>query len=269
MSKRIPMKLKRREAPEWVFPWRVFRDAWLPKASAIALVSGGFVILLTFFRIRVVPPAPWASDRASVIHVTDDEDGRALKIRAREGGPFPSRFDPAEWPDATATGQKLLASTGAGVPRPPTLRRLAYDKPPDPALFSSAGSPVLPKRRSTIEPPPSSSGLRTTPLLHPLSGITPQAMPADLPPFEGPVDPAINAGFWRFLLHLDTAGNVLDCVSLAGGDEPGLAAVSTWLRRMSFGRDAKKKSRWIALGLTFANLPATTPKPPADGPDSR
>lgn len=269
MTKRIPMKLKRREAPEWVFSWRVFRDAWLPKASAYLLVTGGFIILLTFFRIRVAPPTPWASDKASVIHVTNDEDGRTLKIRAREGGPFPSRFDPAEWPEAAAAEQKLLTATGAGAPRPPTLMRLAYDQPHEPPLLPSARDPVLPKRRSTIEPPPSSSGLRATPQLHPLSGITPKAMPAELPVFDAPVDPAMNAGFWRFLLHLDAAGNVLDCVSLAGGDEPGLAAISFWLRRISFGRDAQNNSRWIALGLSFANLPATPPKPPADGPDSR
>lgn len=268
MTKRIPMKHKRREAPEWVFPWRMFRDAWLPKASAWLLVAGGFVILLTFFRIRVVPPVPWASDKASVIHVTNDEDGRVLKIRAREGGPFPSRFDPAEWPEAAAAEQKLLTSAGTSAPLAPALRRLACDKPPEPPLLSSAGDPVLPKRRSTIEPPPSSAGLRATPLLHPLSGITPKAMPAELPVFDGPVDPAMKAGLWRFLLHLDAAGNVLECVSLAGGDEPGLTSISTWLRRISFGRDAKKTSRWIALGLSFANLPAATPKPPTDGPDS-
>lgn len=271
MKKRISMKLKRREAPEWVFSWRMFRDAWLPKTSAFLLVSGGFIILLTSFQIRVVSPTPWAADKASVIQVADDEEGLALRIRAREGGPFPSRFDPGEWVGASAIEQTLAATNYAPAPLQPVPRKLSNDDAPARPLLSSAGEPVLPKRRSASESPPSSAGLQPTPLLHPLSGITAEAMPVGTPPFIGPVDPAMSAGFWRFLLHLDAAGNVLDCVSLAGGEEPGLDALSAWLRRVSFGPETNKPSRWIALGLSFANLPAPeiTPKPPADGPDAR
>jgi hypothetical protein len=100
------------------------------------------------------------------------------------------------------------------------------------------------------------------PALYPLSGITPAEMPKELPPFDGEVAPAMAAEPWRFLLRLDTAGRVLDCISLVGGDEPGKTALEAWLRRVSFQPDRARATRWIALGLGFSNQPA-------DGSDTR
>jgi hypothetical protein len=100
------------------------------------------------------------------------------------------------------------------------------------------------------------------PSLYPLSGITPAEMPQELPPFDGPVNPAMAAESWRFLLRLNAAGGVLDCVSLSGGDEAGASALEDWLRRVSFQPEPAKPTRWIAVGVGFSNQPA-------DGSDAR
>jgi hypothetical protein len=92
--------------------------------------------------------------------------------------------------------------------------------------------------------------------LYPLAGITPAEMPPELPAFGGDVAPAMAAEPWRFLLSLNAAGGVIDCVSLTGGDEPGKEALVSWLRGVSFPPDPDGAPRWIALGLGFSNQSA-------------
>ena len=67
---------------------------------------------------------------------------------------------------------------------------------------------------------------------------------------------------WHFLVRLDAAGNVMDCVSLAGEAEGDAAPLEAWLRRVSFNPEPKKPSRWIAVGVGFTNQAA-------DGSDAR
>ena len=209
----------------------------------------------------MTPPTPWAIQKASLIHVTDDAVGRALTLRAREGGPFPSRFDPSEWEGATILEQAALAGTGwSPPPYVPVLRDLPAD-PTSPLAFAARGKATLPKLRPESLTAPPVTKLRLAPVLYPLSGITAAAMPRELPPFDGVVDAIMTAAPWRFLLRLNAAGNVLEGVSLAGGDEGGLAPLEAWLRRVSFNSAPGQPSRWLAVGVGFTNQPA-------DGPDA-
>jgi hypothetical protein len=95
MGKRISIRQQRKEAPEWIFNWRSTGNPALSKWLAILVTAGLFALLMTFVRIRVWSPVAWAAPKAGVIQVTDDAIGRALTLRAREGGPFPSRFLPS------------------------------------------------------------------------------------------------------------------------------------------------------------------------------
>jgi hypothetical protein len=261
MAKRVSMRHKRKEAPEWVFPWAGLRASSFPKIFAILLVGGAFAVLLTSIRIRVAVPAPWAAPKASVIQVLDDAEGRSLSMQAREGGPFPSRFEPAAWELASAIEQAAYqAARWRPPPYVPPLREL----PEGPSLpkLTKPGAPVLPSRQPAAESLPLAVKRVLVPTLYPLSGITPAQMPREMPPFEGEVPPAMAAEPWRFLLRVNAAGGVLDCVSLTGGDEPGKAALEAWLRRVSFQSGPEGATRWIALGLGFSNQPA-------DGTDAR
>jgi hypothetical protein len=261
MAKRVSMSHKRKEAPDWVFPWQGLRASSFPKVFATLLVGGAFAVLLTSVRIRVASPVQWAAPKAAVIQVLDDTEGRSLTLRAREGGPFPSRFEPASWELASAIEQAAYqAARWRPPPYVPPLREL----PDEPALprLAKPGAPVLPSRQSTAEPLPQMGKRMLVPALYPLSGITPAEMPHKLPPFDREVAPAMAAEPWRFLLRVDAAGGVLDCVSLNGGDVSGKTALESWLRRVSFQPGAPGTTRWIGVSLGFITQPA-------DGSDAR
>lgn len=262
MGRPSSKKNQRMEGPAWIFRWRQPREASYQKWFAIVAVGGGFAFFLTSARIRVVPPASWATHKASVIHVADDAEGRALTLQAQEGGPFPSRFDPSAWEGAAAMEQAVLAAARwTPPPYVPVLRTLPDEVLP-PVLLAAQGEPTLPKLRPESRAAPVAVKLRLVPELYPLSGITAAAMPRELPPFEGVPDAALTAEPWRFLVRLDAAGTVQDCVSLAGGDEAGPPPLEVWLRRVSFNPEPAKPSRWIAVGVGCTNQPT-------DGPDAR
>jgi len=256
MGTRTSRKDLRKEVPERVFPWHLTMGSPIHKWGAILLVGSGFAFFLTSARIRVVPPTPWATHKATVIHVTDDAEGRTLTLRAREGGPFPSRFDPAAWLGATALERAAFAGTRwTPPPYVPELRKLPNEVTPQVKL-AAKGEPVLPKLRPLAEVAPPAAMLRPTPELYPLSGIAAAALPHALPPFDDVVDAALTAEPWSFLVRLDAAGTVQDCVSLGGGDETGPPPLEAWLRRVSFNPDPSIPSRWIVVGIGFTNQPA-------------
>ncbi len=255
MAKRVSMRRMRKEAPQWVFPWRGARQSFLPKAAAFFITLGVFALMFAFVRIGIVAPSPWAPRQATVFRTLDDAEGRALAQRAREGGPFPSRFQPSEIDWLGGLESQALAAAGWQPPRyEPQLRGLPAIEPPAPRL-STPGRPVLPKR-----PPPDfapvTGKFRPTPALHPLAGVEGGDMPRSLPEFVGEVPPAMLAEPWRFLLRLDAGGRVHEVVPLAGGgDEIGVSALIDWLRGIDFPLDDRDDGRWIAVGLSFGNRP--------------
>jgi hypothetical protein len=252
MAKRVSMKHKRMAAPEWVFPWRGSRGSRVPFIIAVAFCATFFAVVAASVRIRVPSPVSWTAAKASVIRVLDDVDGRALTLMAREGGPFPSRFDPGEWSrDATREVRAWQAP-----PYSPTLRELRPEKAAAASRWASPRGPVLPVRKPAQADAKIPEKLAPQPVLFPLSGIDAASLPRDLPPFDAGVEPAMTAEPWHFLLRLGPAGEVLDCFPLAGGGEAaGPPALDGWLRRISFKSDPAKASRWIAVGVGFANPP--------------
>ena len=263
MGKRISIKEKRKEAPEWLFNWGRSPSAGFvfSKWVALLLVTGIFALLLSVVQIRVHSPTKWAASKASVINTAATPEGRILTLRAREEGPFPSRFLPSQWEGAAALEQEFLgAARWSPPPYIPTLRDLPKSAPP-PLQFAARGEPVLPKRLLTANATPLPGELKLVPLIYPLSGITSTDLPTYLPPIADPVNATMTTMSWRFLLRLDAAGHVWDCVSLAGGDAAGPSSIEAWLRRLTFKSEPTNPSRWIAVGVGFANQPT------ADGTD--
>jgi hypothetical protein len=262
MGQRISIKQMRKEAPKWVFDWQQRGNSKFPKWIALLLVGGLFALLLTVVQIRLQSPVAWAAPKASVICATGEE-GRILTLMAREGGPFPSRFLPSQWEGAATLEREVLsAARWAPLPYVPVMRNLPEPASPPLQLAARAES-VLPKRLPSpaAAPTPTTSGL--VPVLRPLSGITNEELPLEIPILKGPLDATTTAGTWRFLLRLDAAGCVWDCISLAGGDETGPSPMEVWLRRMTFKPEPGTPSRWIAVEVGFVNPSAT------HGTDSR
>jgi hypothetical protein len=261
MGKRISFKEKRKAAPEWVFTWRRPGNPALSKWIAVLVTGALFALLLTSVRIQVAPPVTWAAPKASVIYVTDDAEGRTLKLLAREGGPFPSRFIPSTWDGAAALEQEVSkVARWDSPPYVPSLRDFPRQSPP-PLQLADTGEPVLPKCLPTASAPLPVK-LKPAPVIHPLSGISLDEIPRSLPPIDAAMEPAITSETWRFLVRLDSAGHVQDCVSLAGGDQAGPSIMEAWLRRVTFHPDPENPARWIAVGVGFTN------QPEANGPDA-
>lgn len=257
MAKRVSIKHKRKEAPEWVFSWRRPGNPALAKWLAVLVTGGLFALLLTGVQIRVSSPVKWAAPKATAIYVGDDAEGRALALRAREGGPFPSRFLPFEWQGAAALEQEVLAAASwSPPPYVPVVRQLP-EEASAPIRLAARGEAVLPKRRPASVETRDPVKLTLAPEISPLSGIRAEEIPRDLPPFDTPVDAAMTTETWRFLVRLDAAGHVWDCVSLAGGDENGPSPMETWLRQVTFNPAPAQPSRWIAVAVGFANQPTT------------
>lgn len=263
MSTPVSLKSLRREEPVWIFPWRPRRESQFPKWFAVTLVAALFTLMVTSLRITVVPVAPWSARKASVIQVLDDTVGRELTLRAREGGPFPSRFEPSLWPTLAGIESAALAATRTSLPPyQPALRALPPEHSEPPSL-SRPGRVVLPSPPTGPtgeDTPAAATPLRTVPVILPLSGITAAGLPADLPNFDGSVSPAIAAEPPRFLVRLSPAGEVLDCIPLDANEDS--AALTRWLRALRFPADTQAPQRWIAIGVTFTNRPA-------DGTDPR
>jgi hypothetical protein len=245
------MKHKRMAAPEWVFPWRGSRGTRVPFIIAVAFCATFFALVMASVRISVSSPVSWTAAKASVIRVLDDVDGRALTLMAREGGPFPSRFDPGEWARDTTREVNVWQAP----PYAPVLRELIQKETAATSRWTSPRGPVLPVRKPAQVVTQTPEKLPPQPVLFPLSGIDAASLPRELPPFDVDVAAAMTAEPWRFLLRLGAAGEVLDCFPLAGSEAAGPPALNGWLRRISFKPDPAKASRWIAVGVGFANPP--------------
>lgn len=254
MANRVSMKQKRQEAPEWIFSWRSRGEPIFPKLVALGFAIVVFGGLLGFVRIRTTTPDPWGLEKASVIHVLDTPEGRALALEAREKGPSPVRFSTADWPALVAFEKEQLALLAAQVePYRPRLREWKPQPVTVPAL-SQPGEMVLPPLPTAEAIAPLTPPGAPQPVIWPLSGLAQTEIPAELPVYKGVVDAAMQADSVRFLIQLDGQGNVLECVALSGGATPeATASLTDWVRGIRFLREPAKGPVWAALRIRFLN----------------
>ncbi len=248
--------------PEWLFPWRDRQTPLFPKLLAFAFVGAAFTLLLSL-KVRVAEFEKSVPRRASVIYLRDDAQGRALTLRAQEGGPFPSRFKPENWEGFAKLEAAGMDATRFQVsPYLPQLQDLPLANQLHSVKLAAKGESFFPKRRLPKTTTPDLAKLQLAPSLYPLSGITSEMLPRSLPPFTAAIDSAMSSASWRFLLRLNSEGSVSECVSLEKGGETGAAELETWLQKIQFQPDHEKSSRWISLGVGFINQPT-------DGTDAR
>lgn len=256
------MRQKRREAPEWIFPWKPRREPWTPKVVALASSLALFGWLVGFVRMETATPNPWGLDHASVIHGSDTPEGRALALRARENGPTPVRFQTGDWPQLLRTENREFARA-AQIHSPYQPRFQAWE--PAPATIpplSEPGTGVLPPppERPAPAPPPPGGALR--PVIQPLAGLRPHEVPDELPPYSGTIDAAMMSDSVRFLLRLSRDGRVLDSIALSGGDTPeATTQLIDWLQGVRLRRTTPDHpatpdhAEWVAIRILFLNRP--------------
>ncbi len=251
-------------APGLVFRWGASKTPLLPKLLGMMLMAAVFAFLITSVRIRVTALEKSSPRKASVIYLRDDTEGRALTLRAREGGPFPSRFEPAQWEGMDALESAALdAVRFQPQPYVPALADLPAENLVQPLELAAKGRSFFPKRSPAAGPAPELAKLKLAPALYPLSGISAATLPEALPPFEAAVVGAMSSASWRFLVRLNPDGGVAECVSLEKGGEAGTPELEAWLHKIQFKPELEKPFRWIAVGIGFTNQPV------ADGPNAR
>lgn len=256
-----PPKLK--GTPALLFHWRGSNTPLFPKLLALAFSCVVFGLLITTVRIRVVAPQKSTPRKASVIYLGDDLESRALTLRAREGGPFPSRFEPSQWEGlAELETSAMNAIRYQRPPYVPALQDLPQANQLQASQLAAKGELFFPKRSPVPSPAPDLAKLKLAPALYPISGISNEQIPRELPSFMPAVDAAMSSASWRFLVRLNPEGVVAECVSLEKGGESGAPELEAWLHRVQFKLDPAKPVRWIALGIEFTNQAA-------DGTDAR
>jgi hypothetical protein len=249
--------------PEWIFRWRGSRQPLFPRLFALALAGGAFTFLITTVKIRVDAPKKSSPHQASVIYLADDLQGRALTLRAQEGGPFPSRFVLSQWPGlAELETSAMEAAQFQPPPYVPHLQDLPAEQSVPPLELAAKGITFFPERVVPAFVIPDLGKWKVVPVLYPLSGITAEALPGNLPPFEAVLDAAMSAASWRFLLRLSSDGSVAECVSLGKSGEPGTPELEAWLHKTQFQPEPATPFRWISVGVGFTNQST-------DGPDTR
>ena len=234
--------------------------AWmLPEASGWAmfmaiLIAGALAtFLFTSLRVRVVPPPRVIERKAEVILIPSGAAGREWEIRAQEAGPFPARFEPANWPGFRQIEEAALA----GLQTPGARRPELHEWPAEPSSIATPvamkGQRVLPKVEWKSEPPPVRTGDTRKGWdleLQRLTVLPDDAWPVVLPEFTGELDPTAAAGAWRFLVEVGPDGRVQQCLMLNASSDPGGTALEQWLRGVRFGPSAAKAG-WIGVGVLF------------------
>jgi len=247
---------KRNGSPERIFVWREIEPPVIPRLIALGFGAALFVFLVGAVRIQVVAPEKTSMRKASLIYLRDDAEGRAWTLRAREGGPFPSRFEPRQWQGLAELESAALESVRF-QPRPyiAAMQDLPRANELESMSLAAKGTAFLPQRQAAPVATPDLIKLKLAPVIGALSGISPRALPTDLPSFTAPVEAEMSAVSWRFLLRLNSAGTVSECVSLAKGNMADMASLESWLSQISFPPEQGKDSRWIALSVAFTNQP--------------
>lgn len=248
-----------RPAPAWVFRWRRLGSPLFPKLLALGITCALFAAAASFLKIRIDFHAPWMPEAASVIHAGVDPAGSVLATVAVENGPYPSRFDLADWQGFQALEKSAEYHPASRFSRyVPQFRELPESRIFPAVPLAESGRPVLPPLPA---PPPQKpvGSVVTVPVLYPLSGISASGLPSKLPALGFPVDGELAAGTWRFLIRLRPDGTVLDAVSLAGGDEDGsdrTLRLISWLRTIRFpAAPAETAVRTAGVALGFINEP--------------
>ena len=155
--------------PEWIFRWRGSRRPLFPRLFALVLVGGVFTLLVTTVKIRVEAPEKSSLRKASVIYLTDDAQGRALTLRAQEGGPFPSRFVLSQWAGLAELEKAAMeAARFQPLPYVPQLQDLPVERDVPPLELAAKGVAFFPERVPSLVFLPEERPWKVVPVLYPL-----------------------------------------------------------------------------------------------------
>jgi len=236
-----------------LFAWSRPTDSRMPMLMAISITAVAFAFMLHSLRVDLGFIPATRADHASLIFAGNDAIGIELKRRATEDGPFPLRFDPSGDDAVMKLRQTALdAMRFSAPPYVPKLRPLLETSMLETPSLAPVGEAVFPRRPLPAIAAPSKSESRPQPMLTPISGISIAEMPSKLPELSAEIVDKALRDSWRFMIHVDPNGRVLDCVALNGTESPATTAVGEWLRQVEF-QIQPAAARWFAVDLGIVN----------------
>lgn len=262
MTTRMVTDERRMRARERLFAWSRKNDSRLPMLVAFLTSAVAFAVVLHSLRVDLGSYTAPRINHAALILAGDDAVGIELKRRAREEGPFPMRFNPAA-DDAVVKLQQAALDTIRFSPPPyaPTLRPLHESGTIEAPSLAPVGEVMLPRRPLPAIENSVKFESRPQPVLTPISGISEGEMPRALPEFAAEINGKSLRDSWRFMIHADANGRVLDCIAMNGGESPATAALVEWLRKVEFAPGANAAARWFAIDLGIINQATHAPNP--------
>jgi hypothetical protein len=247
---------------ERLFAWSRKNDSRLPMLVALMITCAAFAFMLHSLRVDLGSQAPTRVDHAGLILAGSDAIGIELRRRAREEGPFPLRFDPLSDVAVVKLQQAALdAIRFYAPPYVPTLRPLRETSTIATPSLAPVGEAVFPRRplpaiETSVKPES-----RPQPMLTPISGISAAEMPRALPEFSVEINGKSLRDSWRFMIHVDANGRVLNCIALNGGESPATSALGEWLRQVEFQPGTHAADHWFAIDLGIINQAPHAPDP--------
>lgn len=245
-----------------IFEWPRKRDSSVLTVAVFLVTAASFAFMLHSLRIDFGSASPLKSDRTSLMLAGNDSIGMELKRRAREEGAFPLRFDLTG--DAVVTKLEeaaMRALRWSPPPYVPALRPLPESPPIENPRLAATGELVFPRRAPVNIETPAAPESRPHPVLFPLSGINASEMPRQMPEFSGVIDAKTARDSWRFMIHTNASGRVLDSIALTSDDSPVAASLSDWLRQLEFQLAPGSTERWFVLDLGIINQAPHAPDP--------
>jgi len=240
-----------------IFEWRKPRARRFGKLGMLAFAVGIFIFPLSMIRINLGKPPIQETHAASLMLLTPENDPMYWLGMARDLGPFPTRFDPADWEASRLRVADVLDGVRNRSIPPHQPRYLDFPSEASPPSIPLVvkGSRILP----VVEPPEfkpmQAVRVRPAPSLYPLS-VDAAELPETRPPFRVEVTPEMAAQAWRFLLQISPDGAVLHAVALIGQNAPGRTDLIDWLQAHRFPAKEQPHDRWVAVAVTFQNQPA-------------
>ena len=245
-----------------IFEWPRKRDSSVLTVAVFLVTAASFAFMLHSLRIDFGSASPLKSDRTSLMLAGNDSIGMELKRRAREEGAFPLRFDLTGDVVVTKLEEAAMrALRWSPPPYVPALRPLPESPPIENPRLAATGELVFPRRAPVNIETPAALESRPHPVLFPLSGINVSEMPRQVPEFSGVIDAKTARDSWRFMIHTNASGRVLDSIALTSDDSPAAASLSDWLRQLEFQLAPGSTERWFVLDLGIINQAPHAPDP--------
>lgn len=237
-----------------IFEWSDAPGNQRRKLLALLLVSLLFVLFGVMINVRFDSPGVGSVRTASVLFL-DGEIGREWRLKAEEEGPFPGRLE-IGWDSDPLDLRIVISAEGEVDWNDHTIRmrpmRSEVGKSSD--LIASKGVRYFPEIESVSREVRDTDPLKLvrSPVLIPYSKEAQQWLPDDLPLFPLRSEEGLASASWRFVLNLREDGSVAQCLSLSGGNEASLMAMTEWLEQLRFKMSAED-SRWMGLRVEFLN----------------